>query len=344
MACSGNCGLVAARAATMASASGSRAHRGDDLGDRARLGGQPVGAEPARQQLLAPRPRVSRSRVSGCAPSTATRPVSWLRLVTTTKQPGRARQQRADLLGVAGVVEHHEHPPAGQHAAVQRGLRVEVGRDPLTGHAERLQQSPRIASAGSITAPLGSNPRRFTYSWPSGNRSADPVRPVHRQRRLADAGGAGDRADHHGGRLPVHGTVQRGREPVEVGLPAGEPGDVGRELGRCRAAGAWIPAAGAVTAGTVGAGTVAAGTTFAAEQNRSRSSPVSPNASASRRTVTGRGFAIRPASIFPMLRTPTPVRSASSSCDSPSRRRSPRTNSPNTAASLGDVEVPTKCR
>ncbi|GAA0917472.1 hypothetical protein GCM10009557_89440 [Virgisporangium ochraceum] len=71
----------------------------------------------------------------------------------------------------------------------------------------------------------------------------------------------------------------------------------------------------------------------AAEQKRFRSSPVRPKASASLRTVAGRGLAMRPASSLPMLRTPMPVRSASSSCDRPSRRRSPRTISPNTQPS-----------
>src|SRR5690606_7122444 len=31
------------------------------------------------------------------------------------------RQQRVDLLGVAGVVEQHQHPAAGQQGPVQRG-------------------------------------------------------------------------------------------------------------------------------------------------------------------------------------------------------------------------------
>jgi hypothetical protein len=47
---------------------------------------------------------------------------------------GCAGQQRPDLRGVAGVVQDHQHPFAGQLAAVQRGLGVQVDRDPLRRH------------------------------------------------------------------------------------------------------------------------------------------------------------------------------------------------------------------
>jgi hypothetical protein len=36
--------------------------------------------------------------------------------------------QGIDLVGIPRVVQHDQHPPAGQHTAVQRGLRVEARR------------------------------------------------------------------------------------------------------------------------------------------------------------------------------------------------------------------------
>ena len=60
---------------------------GDDVVDRVRFAADPAGSEAAGEQL-AGLAAVSRSSVSGTAPSPATRPVSWLRLVTRTRQPG----------------------------------------------------------------------------------------------------------------------------------------------------------------------------------------------------------------------------------------------------------------
>jgi hypothetical protein len=55
---------------------------------------------------------------------------------------GRAGQQRTHLGGVPGVVEQQQHPPAGELAAVQRGLRVRVGRDPRRRYAQRVEEAP----------------------------------------------------------------------------------------------------------------------------------------------------------------------------------------------------------
>jgi hypothetical protein len=43
----------------------------------------------------------------------------------------RARKQRPDLQLVRGVVQHHQHPPPGQHAAIQPSLAIQVCRDVL---------------------------------------------------------------------------------------------------------------------------------------------------------------------------------------------------------------------
>jgi len=50
----------------------------------------------------------------------------------------RARQQRAHLRFVVGVVENDEHPFPGQQAAVQAGLRVKRARYPIRCDSERL--------------------------------------------------------------------------------------------------------------------------------------------------------------------------------------------------------------
>jgi hypothetical protein len=47
---------------------------------------------------------------------------------------GGSGEQGPYLLAVAGIVEHDEHAPASQQAAIQSGLGVEGGRDSLWRH------------------------------------------------------------------------------------------------------------------------------------------------------------------------------------------------------------------
>ena len=68
---------------------------------------------------------VNGSSRSTCAPSAAS-PVSWLRLVTSTRQPGLPGQKSAHLRSVARVVEDDKDPHIRQHAAVQRSLVIHV--------------------------------------------------------------------------------------------------------------------------------------------------------------------------------------------------------------------------
>jgi hypothetical protein len=70
-----------------------------------------------------------------------TKLTSWLRLVITTLAGEAARQQGADLVGVAGVVQHHQHPPVGQQAAIQRCLGIQAERDPLRRDLEGVHES-----------------------------------------------------------------------------------------------------------------------------------------------------------------------------------------------------------
>ena len=115
---------------------------------------------------------VSRSSVDRVRAVGATRPASWSRLVTTTRQPRPAGQQRPDLVGVAGVVQHHQHPPAGHQAAVQATARRGPAGMPAAATPSAVAGTPASASPAVDRLAAGSKPRRFTYSWPSGNRSA----------------------------------------------------------------------------------------------------------------------------------------------------------------------------
>ena len=44
------------------------------------------------------------------------------------------------MLGGPSVVQHCQHPSVGEHAAVERGLRVDLRRDTFRGDAESLKE------------------------------------------------------------------------------------------------------------------------------------------------------------------------------------------------------------
>jgi hypothetical protein len=52
---------------------------------------------------------------------------------------GRTRDERSDLAGVAGVVQHHQHPPVRQQRPVQPGGLLDLDRHLLGRHAQRAQ-------------------------------------------------------------------------------------------------------------------------------------------------------------------------------------------------------------
>ncbi|MFV2097547.1 hypothetical protein ACFHWS_13345 [Micromonospora sp. LOL_013] len=105
-----------------------------------------------------------------------------------------------------------------------------------------------------------------------GEPVPDPVRPADGERGLADAGGAGHCGDGHH-RRPVHvvgppvGVVEQLVELGQLGDPAGEVGDVGWQLGRCRF-------------GRCPAGFTARGSDRGPGYAKSSPSPVVPNAAA----------------------------------------------------------------
>ncbi|OLE23822.1 MAG: hypothetical protein AUG49_15030 [Catenulispora sp. 13_1_20CM_3_70_7] len=150
---------------------------------------------------------------------------------------GRAGQQRAHLLGVAGVVQQHQHPPGGQVRAVQRRLLVPVQRDLPGRHAERGEESVdggrrrerRIAGSGAT---------QVHVQLAVGEAVGVPVGPVHGQGRLADTRRAVDGRDHRRTADVGLGGQQCG-QGRQLGRPADEVPDRGRQLPgrRCRVGG-----------------------------------------------------------------------------------------------------------
>ncbi len=138
-----------------------------------------------------------------------------------------AGQQRADLFGVARVVEQHEHAPAGEQRPVQRGPLGQVGGDVGAGYAERAQEAAQRDVRRQRRVRV--EPAQVDPQLPVREVAGDPVRPVHRERGLADPAPAGERGDHHRGA----GRAQL-VEPVELAAPAAEPRDVRRQLARHR--------------------------------------------------------------------------------------------------------------
>ena len=145
----------------------------------------------------------------------------------------RAGQQRADLVGVAGVVEHDQHPPAGQQAAVQARPAPSRPAGIRCGGTPSASRNPRTASAGSSAAPGRVEAAQVDVELAVGEPVGDPVRPVHGQGGLADAGRAGRSRRYRRGRRRCR-AAQQGVEVAQVRHPAGERGDVGWELSRHR--------------------------------------------------------------------------------------------------------------
>ena len=154
---SGKPGLVTARAATTARASGSRAQ---PLMIASTAGGSAA-------TRAAPIRRVSSWRASSLGQQVHRERVRALgrdqagQVVAAGDQheaAGRAGQQRAHLVGVAGVVEHHQHPPA---AAAGCGTGRSARSSPAgmrSGSAPSASRKPRIASG------RGRPPRRWGRS------------------------------------------------------------------------------------------------------------------------------------------------------------------------------------
>ena len=113
----------------------------DQLIGGGRLGGDAFGAEAAVQQFagLAAGEQIEGERVGALGGDQA----GELAAAGHDDQAaGAGRQQRPDLVGVAGVVEQHQHLPAGQQAAVQARLGVQGRWDLVGRHSQGRQEDP----------------------------------------------------------------------------------------------------------------------------------------------------------------------------------------------------------
>ena len=149
-----------------------------------------------------------------------------------------ARQQRPDLGRVARVVQHHQHPAAGQRGPVPGRALVFVHRDVPAVHPE-IAQEPGQHVTGQERG--RGRAEQVDVQLAIGEPAADPVRGVHGQRGLAQAA----RAGHHGDadRAGIAGRArsrQQVTQPLDLLVAAGEVGDIGRQLrwARGRALGA----------------------------------------------------------------------------------------------------------
>jgi hypothetical protein len=189
----------------------------DEIGHGLRFGGDPVPAEVVGQQVgrLGRAQQVERDRPRTLAGHQA----GQLAAAGDQHQAGGAgRQQRADLVGVARVVQHDEHPPVGQQPAVEGGPGVQAGRDPVRWHGERVEE-PANGLGGVHRVVLAVEAAQVHVELAVRELGPALVRPVHGQGGLADATAAVDGADHH--RLPGHAP-----EPAQGGQFRGAADEV----------------------------------------------------------------------------------------------------------------------
>ena len=103
--------------------------------------------------------------------------------------PGRAGQQRADLLDVSRVVQHHEYSFASEQAAVQRGLGWQARWDPRHGNPERVEE-PAHRLFWLKRVPVGIGTTEVDIQLPVGEVRGHAVRPMQGNGGLARSGGA----------------------------------------------------------------------------------------------------------------------------------------------------------
>ena len=140
----------------------------------------------------------------------------------------RARQQRADVIAVAGVVEQDEHSPPGQRIA-QHGRRPrDVAGHAVRADSERLEKpahrverldASSVVVAVQVDVELAVEVVR------------DPVGPVHGKGGLSDPGHPGNRRDHDG---TFCAAIQQGVELGEFIRAADEARSARPKLGRRR--------------------------------------------------------------------------------------------------------------
>ncbi len=135
------------------------------------------------------------------------------------------REQRVDLFGVGGVVEHQDDPPHGERFADQLGQLVPVGagRD---RHAEEAEEFTGGAFGGDrLAAGIGEADPEHPVRVGAGARAADgPGQRARGGRRGADGVGPGERSGQLLGERAAAGTGAAGDEQDARagGLAAGQ--------------------------------------------------------------------------------------------------------------------------
>jgi len=184
---------------------------GDDLLYRLGFGRDPLGAEASGQQFLG-LTHGQQVQVDGVGAVGGDQARELVAAGHQHQAGGGAGEQRADLGGVPGVVQHHQHPPTRQQAAVQRRLRVKVDRDLLWRNVESIEETAhRLARRHHL--PARAKPPQVHIQLPVREPVGHPMRPVHRQRGLAHPGGTADRGDHH----RAGGLGASGQQPGQCG-------------------------------------------------------------------------------------------------------------------------------
>lgn len=102
----------------------------------------------------------------------------------------------ADLFDTAGVVQHHQHPPPGQHTAVGGGALVHVQGNVLTGHTQRAEEpGQRVPRRHRLVGVIAA---QVDVQLAVGELGPRAMGPPQRQRSLTHPGGTGQRGDHYG--------------------------------------------------------------------------------------------------------------------------------------------------
>lgn len=161
---------------------------GDEVVDRVGFSADPGAADAVGQQVagFVRGQKVQRQRMGGLGGDQAGQPIA---AGDQDEAAGGAGQERPDLVGVPGVVQHEKHGLVGQVGAVQVGLCAGVGRDPLRRYLDGVQEpADRLGcchhGAGRVEA------TQVEVELSIGEPVPHAVGPVHRQGGLAHPGGA----------------------------------------------------------------------------------------------------------------------------------------------------------
>ncbi|GAA1396809.1 hypothetical protein GCM10009639_33360 [Kitasatospora putterlickiae] len=143
-----------------------------------------------------------------------------------------ARDQRPDLFGVASVVQHDQHPLAGEQRAVQRGGLVLVRGQPLGPDAQRAEEAGEHVARAQRREPGVA--AQVDEQLPVLEQFAPCVRPVRGEGGLADAGRADQR---HQVRAVRRVGGDEGVQLRQVLFPPDVESGRGGQLGRARGGG-----------------------------------------------------------------------------------------------------------